>query len=123
MRLLADTHVLLWWLAEDGRLSAVHREALADASNHVCFSAVSIAEIAIKTSLGKLSAPGEPAQALVDGGFLELPLTAEHAAVLRTLPWHHRDPFDRMLIAQAQVDEMTVATVDPRFAGYDVRVL
>ena len=123
MRLLVDTHVLLWWLADDSRLPARHRTALADASNDVWFSAVSIAEAAIKSSLGKLTAPAEMADVLVDGGFRELPLTAKHAAMLRTLPWHHRDPFDRMLVSQAGAEGLVLATVDRRFAEYDVTVL
>lgn len=123
MRVLADTHVLLWWLADDKRLTAGHRKILADPSNGVWFSAVSIAEIAIKSSLGKLSAPNEAAGALVDGGFLELPLSAEHAEQLGSLPWHHRDPFDRMLIAQARVEQMVVASVDDRFDAYEITVV
>jgi PIN domain nuclease of toxin-antitoxin system len=70
-----------------------------------------------------LTAPDDAAAVLIDGGFDELPLSAQHADRLRTLPWHHRDPFDRMLIAQAQVEGVTVATVDKRFAEYDVRTV
>lgn len=123
MRILADTHVLLWWLADDERLTPVHREALADPAHQIWFSAVSIAEIAIKSSLGKLTAPGEPAEALLAGGFLELSFSAGHAERLRTLPWHHGDSFDRMLISQAQVEQMVLATVDRRFADYEVGVV
>ena len=123
MRILADTHVLLWWLADDPRLPVRHREALADTSTEAHFSAVSIAEVAIKSSLRKLEAPPEVADALEHGGFLELPFTSRHAALLRSLPWHHRDPFDRMLVAQAMADGLTIATVDERVALYDVRVV
>lgn len=123
MRILADTHVLLWWLGDDARLTTVHRGALADGGNRVWFSAVSIAEIAIKSSLGKLRAPDGAARALTDGGFRELPLTAEHAEMLRVLPWHHRDPFDRLLIAQVVAEGLALATVDSRFTAYDVDVL
>lgn len=123
MRILADTHVLLWWLSDDDRLPARHREALADPGNDVAFSAVSIAEIAIKSSLGKLEAPTDIAGHLVEGGFIALPFTAEHAAELRDLPWHHRDPFDRMLVGQARVEGMTLATADAHVAAYDVRTL
>lgn len=123
MRVLADTHVLLWWLADAPDLSTVHRAALADAENEVFFSAVSVAEVAIKVSLGKLEAPDGLQGALTDDGFTELPLTAEHAARLRDLPWHHRDPFDRMLIAQAQCDRLVLATADPRLAAYGVELV
>ncbi|QOR69490.1 type II toxin-antitoxin system VapC family toxin [Ruania alkalisoli] len=119
-RILADTHVLLWWLADDPSLRPHHRDLLADPDVAVWFSAVSITEIAIKQSLGTLSAPEGAAETLIEEGFSALPLAPEHAAALATLPWHHRDPFDRMLIAQAQVESMTIATVDRRFAGYEV---
>ncbi|WP_166844334.1 type II toxin-antitoxin system VapC family toxin [Isoptericola sp. BMS4] len=120
MRVLADTHVLLWWLADDPNLSPEHRRVLADRRNDVHFSAVSVAEVAIKASLGKLEAPEGMAEVLVEGRFAPVDLTAEHAERLRHLPWHHRDPFDRMIVAQAQVEGMTVATVDPAFRDYDV---
>jgi PIN domain nuclease of toxin-antitoxin system len=123
VRVLLDTHVLLWWLADDQRLAVAHRDLLAEPSHEVRFSAVSIAEIAVKASRGKLDAPEGAELVLEEDGFLPLPLTAEHAAALRRLPWHHRDPFDRMLVAQAQVEGMAVATVDPRFAAYGVRVV
>ncbi|GIG41697.1 type II toxin-antitoxin system VapC family toxin [Cellulomonas phragmiteti] len=123
MRLLADTHVLLWWLADDPRLPARHRDVLADGGTEVLFSSVSIAEIAIKSSLGKLEATDDIAGALEQGGFLELPFTSRHATLLGTLPWHHRDPFDRMLVAQAVADGLTIASVDAHVALYDVRVL
>lgn len=120
MRLLADTHVLLWWLADDARLTTRHRELLADGTTDVLFSSVSVAEIAVKRSLGKLEAPADVASVLVSTGFVELPFTAAHATLLGALPWHHRDPFDRMLVVQATVEELTIATVDTRVTQYDV---
>ena len=123
MRILADTHVLLWWLADDPSLPVHHRDAMADERNDVFFSAVSISEIAIKASLGKLEAPANPAAALLSGGLEALPLTAEHAERLRDLPWHHRDPFDRMLVAQAQCEGLVVATLDGQIGAYAVDVL
>lgn len=122
MRLLLDTHVLLWWLADDRRLSAEHRVLIADASNIVLVSAMTVAEIAIKTSLGKLDAPDDLLQTLESGGFDELAFESRHAEVLRTLPWHHRDPFDRMLIAQAISGRLTVLTADRHFAAYGVEL-
>lgn len=123
MRLLLDTHVLLWWAADDARLSRSWRQLIGDPEHDIFVSAISVAEISIKASLGKLTAPDELLPDLEDSGFLSLPLEAEHAARLRDLPWHHRDPFDRMLIGQAQVEQLTVATVDPQFAAYEVALL
>jgi PIN domain nuclease of toxin-antitoxin system len=120
MRLLLDTHVLLWWLADDRRLGALHRELIADASNTVLISSVTVAEIAIKASLGKLDAPDDLLPTLDEGGFEHLSFEVSHAESLRTLPWHHRDPFDRMLIAQAITEQLTILTVDPQFADYEV---
>jgi PIN domain nuclease of toxin-antitoxin system len=122
MRLLLDTHVVLWWLADDRRLTAEHRVLIADASNLVLVSAMTIAEIAIKTSLGKLEAPVDLLPTLETGGFDELPFESRHADLLRKLPWHHRDPFDRMLIAQAIAEQLTVLTADPHFAAYGVEL-
>ncbi|MBT2517680.1 type II toxin-antitoxin system VapC family toxin [Streptomyces sp. ISL-90] len=120
MRLLLDTHVLLWWLTDDRRLTGDHRDLISDAANSALVSAMTVAEIAIKSSLGKLDAPDDLLPTLDAGGFEHLPFEASHADVLRTLPWHHRDPFDRMLIAQAIVEGLTIMTVDPHFAAYDV---
>ena len=122
MRLLLDTHVLLWWLADDRRLSAEHRVLIADASNVVLVSAMTIAEIAIKTSLGKLEAPDDLPDHIEAQGFGWLPVGAEHAWRVRDLPPHHRDPFDRMLIAQAIAEQLTVLTADPHFAAYGVEL-
>lgn len=120
MRLLADTHILLWWLADDPHLSALHRMVISDPANGVYFSAISIAEIAIKTSLGKLEAPSGIVDTLKDGEFSELPFLPEHAEELRDLPWLHRDPFDRMLVAQARTEGMGLLTVDARIQEYEV---
>jgi len=122
MKLLLDTHVLLWWLADDRRLGARHRALIADAANIVLVSSMTVAEIAIKTSLGKLEAPDDLLPTLEAGGFDELAFESRHAEVLRTLPWHHRDPFDRMLIAQAIAEQLTVLTADPHFAAYGVEL-
>jgi PIN domain nuclease of toxin-antitoxin system len=122
MRLLLDTHVLLWTLEGHARL-APFRAAVTDPGNAVFFSAVSVAEIAIKSSLGKLEVAPGYVEALVGAGYRELALTAEHAQGLAGSAWRHRDPFDRMLIAQAMAEGLTVATVDPEFAAHGVQVL
>lgn len=120
MRLLLDTHVLLWWLANDPRLSREHRAAIAEGANEACVSSISIAEISIKASLGKLDAPGNAREAILKSGLSLLPFEAEHAEELRGLPWIHRDPFDRMLIAQSRVENLTLLTTDERIGQYKV---
>ena len=113
----------MWWLADDRRLPDAVRDAVADGSNAVYVSAISVAEIAIKGSLGKLESPGDLATAILGSGLSHLPFTAEHADHLSALPWHHRDPFDRMLIAQAVVESMPFASVDPACGSYDAQLL
>lgn len=122
MMYLLDTHIVLWWLNDDPRLSHEHRAIIRSGASDVRLSAVSVAEAAIKASLGKLDMPVEARQLPAVTGFAELPLTGDHAARLEQLPWHHRDPFDRMLIAQAQHEEATFVTVDKRCRLYEVAV-
>jgi PIN domain nuclease of toxin-antitoxin system len=124
MRLLLDTHALIWLLAEPARLRAAALEAVVDPTNEVFFSVLNIAEIEIKVATGKLVRPASDASAGARAqGYAELALTAEHAAALSHLPLLHRDPFDRMLIAQALVEDLTVVTRDRAFADYDVPTL
>ena len=121
MRLLLDTHVLIWW-DEGGRISRPARAAIEEAEQ-VYVSAVSGWEIAIKTALGRLRPLRTVAQAIEDSGFEELPVRLRHAAGLAALPPHHRDPFDRMLITQAQVDGLTIVTREDAFTAYSVPVV
>lgn len=121
--LLADTHVLLWWRADDARLSAPAREAMADPENELFFSAGSIWEMAIKEAAGKLDVPDDFVATMADRGFAELPITARHGLVAGGLPPHHRDPFDRMLVAQARAERLAVVTGDARIAAYEVPLL
>lgn len=127
MKLLVDTNILLWWFLRSERLPAKLRATLADAANGVFASAVSTWEIAVKSALGRLSLPGEPAQYLPDrfrrAQIQELPITAAHTYGVFALPKHHADPFDRLLIAQAQLEAMTIVTADRTFKKYDVRTL
>jgi PIN domain nuclease of toxin-antitoxin system len=123
MRVLLDTHVLLWWLADDPHLSAAHRTIIGDSNNEVFVSAVPIAEIAIKASLGKLDAPNDVVTIVQQGGFCELALTSAHADALRDLPWLHRDPFDRMLIAQCIQERIPLVTADARIRNYEIDTL
>lgn len=119
-RLIVDTHALLWWLSDDPRLSPAARTAIADPTNEALVSAASIWEIAIKRSLGKLSAPDDLPDIILSEGFTTLAIDAQDAWRVRALPLHHRDPFDRLLIAQALTQQVPVVTADAQFAAYDI---
>ena len=125
MRVLLDTHTFLWWLDADRRLSRKVRRAMEDDANTILVSAASAWEIATKARLGKL--PGAPdvaadvAGCATNQGFVELEITIRHAQWAGNLRGEHRDPFDRMLIAQAQLEDLAVATDDPMFDQFAVR--
>jgi PIN domain nuclease of toxin-antitoxin system len=121
-RLLIDTDALLWWLTDDARLSPAAREAIAEPTNETLASAASAWEIAIKRSLGKLNAPDDLLTQVVTQGFEWLAISAEHAWEVSSLPLHHRDPFDRLLVAQSLVERAPIVTADERFAPYGVAV-
>lgn len=110
MTLLLDTHVVLWWLDDPALLSEDARDAIADPVNDVFVSAVVAWEIAIKRGLGTVTAPPDFETAIRASGFRELPVTVAHAFATESLPLHHRDPFDRMLIAQAIVEAATIVS-------------
>ena len=122
MRLLLDTHALLWWLADEG-LTTQARDAIADPANLVAVSAASAWEISIKKALGKLAAPDDLEQQVQEGGFSPLPISIAHALAAGQLARHHEDPFDRMLIAQALAEGLTIVTRDKRFNDYGVPLL
>lgn len=127
MRVLLDTHAYLWFIAGDERLSARGREVIASPDADLLFSAASLWEIAVKHSIGKLPltrpfADLFPAQPVADG-LRTLPIQAPHLARLVDLPFHHRDPFDRMIIAQALVEGVPVLTRDPAFEHYPVETV
>ncbi len=123
-RLLLDTNVVVWLLLGDREsVSAEAVEALADERNAVSVSAVSVWEIAIKRSVGKLLIEDGWARALTRLGFDPMPVTAEHAEHVEHLPWHHRDPFDRLLIAQASLENSALISADERLSAYDVELL
>jgi PIN domain nuclease of toxin-antitoxin system len=121
-RLLLDTNVLIWWEQNDPRLGGNARAAIQNAAS-VYVSAASAWEITIKSALGKLRTTRRPHQAISDGGFDELPVTVEHAEAVGQLPNRHSDPFDRLIIAAARVEGLTIVTTDPQFAHYDVAVI
>ena len=121
MNLLLDTHVLIWW-DEGRRLTPAAQRAIQDAQE-VYVSAASAWEVAIKIALGRLRPSRTVQQAAADSGFLELPITFAHAERVASLPPHHRNPFDRILLAQAEVEGLTVVTRDPAFARYRCRMI
>jgi PIN domain nuclease of toxin-antitoxin system len=121
--LLLDTHVLLWWLFDDDRLTPAMRVAIADPRTSVAVSAASAWEMAIKAARGKLTIPEDLAEEIARQGFEGLPVTVEDSLAAGALPRHHDDPFDRMLIAQAVRRRFVLVTADRRFADYDVLTL
>lgn len=123
MSLLIDTHILLWWLADDPALPNAAGEAIADSDADVLVSAASAWEIAVKKASGRLDAPDDLLDALDANEFDILPITSSHALAAGALPPHHTDPFDRMLIAQAAAEGLTLVTFDPQFAAYGVDLL
>ena len=120
MNLLLDTHVLLWWLDDNPTLLKKAKEAIADGGNMVFVSAATIWEIRIKHTLGKLKIPVNFRKVLEEQAFEMLPITVDHAHLIGELPTHHRDPFDRMLIAQTLFEGFTLITRDSRFKRYKV---
>jgi PIN domain nuclease of toxin-antitoxin system len=122
VRLLLDTNALLWWLADEG-LAAQARDAIADPGNLVVVSAVSAWEISIKKALGKLAAPDDLEHQVQAWGFTPLPITIAHGMAAGQLARHHDDPFDRMLIAQALAEGLTIVTRDKRFSDYNVTLM
>jgi PIN domain nuclease of toxin-antitoxin system len=120
MNLLLDTHVVLWWLDDNPTLSKRGRDLISDERNLIFLSAVVVWEIRIKQALGKLKIPRNFRKVLDDQAFEILDITLEHAYAIGDLPQHHRDPFDRMLIAQAKVEGLTILTRDDRFKKYKI---
>ncbi len=118
MMFLLDTHVLLWWLMDDALLSKKVRDVIGDSRNRIFVSAASAWEISIKKSLKKLDAPNDLEDAIAQNGFEALPIAFAHARVVGALPRHHDDPFDRMLIAQAKVENLSIITHDMQMQKY-----
>ena len=121
MKLLLDTQILLWAAGHPKRLSAAARKLLNDPRNELLFSAASLWEIAIKNTLGREDLRVEPRllrRGLLDNGYAELPITSQHAVSIDTLPHLHKDPFDRLLLAQALSEGVTLVTADTQLARY-----
>lgn len=122
MNLLLDTHILLWWLAASARLSKSAHRAVTE-SFRVYVSVASIWEIGIKCALGKLETPENLEEELRNSSFSTLPIQVSHAIAAGKLPRHHDDPFDRMLVAQASLESLTLLTADVRLRDYNVPIL
>ena len=122
MRLLLDTQIVLWQLQGARSVGRSARQAI-EAATELAFSVVSFAEIGVKAAIGKLTVPGDLRDHIVRSGVDVLGLAPDHGLAVAELPMHHRDPFDRMLIAQAHCERLAIVTADRRFAAYDVPVL
>lgn len=123
MKFLLDTHSLLWTVFEPDKLSTEAQEIIVDHNNIICVSLISLWEISIKQNIGRLDIPKEFFEVVSKGGFEMLGLTMEQIKKYRTLPLHHRDPFDRMLIVQARQQKLIFITRDSEISKYDVEII
>jgi PIN domain nuclease of toxin-antitoxin system len=127
VRALLDTHTFLWWVLDVPKLSTESRRILSDGDNELLFSSASAYELALMARSGKLTLPDSPEtyvpDRLVSNGFTRLPIELAHALRAGSLPWIHQDPFDRLLIAQAQIEGLPILTADPAIARYDVETI
>lgn len=121
MKFLVDTHLLLWAAGDPGRLSATALRLIGNPKNELLFSAASVWEVAIKRGLGREDFQADPRllrRGLLDNGYSELPIRSDHVVAIASLPPIHKDPFDRLLVAQAMVEGITLLTADPVVAEY-----
>ena len=123
MKLILDTHAALWWLSDDARLGREAVRELSDETNLVLLSAAVVWEVAIKRSLRKLDAPDGFVPTLIGAGAQPLSVTVDHAAAVEELPWHHRDPFDRILVAQTIAEGAILVSRDQPVRRYDIPVV
>jgi PIN domain nuclease of toxin-antitoxin system len=127
MKILLDTHTFLWWITDDQRLPDHAREIISNGDNELFLSAASGWEITIKAKIGRLNLPDEPQRFIPEQmklNFIQsLPIQMSHALHVSTLPDYHRDPFDRLLIAQSQLEEIPILSSDPQIANYQVEVI
>ena len=123
MNILLDTHILLWWLADNKALSKKGRSLISDEKNMIFVSAATAWEIIIKKALGKLTAPDNLKEALLENNFKDLSMTLAHTEAIKNLPLIHHDPFDRMLIAQAKCESLTLLTADEKFGQYNCQMI
>lgn len=123
MKIILDTHIFLWALSEPEKFDKKQRAALETLSNSLYFSSISIAEIMIKASIGKINIDFDPLSLAVESGFEMLDFKGEDALLLKEMPFHHKDPFDRMLIAQSITNNYPIMTNDSKFRLYTCRII
>ena len=123
MKILIDTHIYLWAISDPGRLNSHYKSELETRANTILLSAISVAELMIKSSLGKLEINFDPVAIALATGFELLSFSAEDALRLQDLPFHHRDPFDRMLIVQALTNNIALMTDDAKFSLYQCKLV
>jgi len=127
MKVLLDTHAFLWWITDDPKLSLRVRGIISDGENEIFISAATGWEIAIKSQIGRLKLPDEPQRFILEqlkiNGMKSLPIEMRHALHVSTLPAYHQDPFDRILIAQAQMEDLPVLSADPEIGKYEVTII
>ena len=127
MKILLDTHTFLWWIADDQRLSARAREIIEDGNNELFLSGATGWEITIKVQIGRLKLPVEPVQFILEqmriNAIQSLAIQMNHALHVYTLPQHHRDPFDRLLVAQSQLEGLPILSADSQLASYRVQLI
>lgn len=123
MKIIIDTHIFLWAISDTKKLSSIHKQALLTLSNLIYLSSISITEIMIKSSLSKLKIDFDPIQIAKESGFELLNYSAADAMALKEMPFHHKDPFDRMLISQALHLNYKIMTVDSKFKSYDCKLV
>jgi PIN domain nuclease of toxin-antitoxin system len=123
LKILIDTHIFLWAISQPNRLKSHYRSELETQANAVFLSAISVAELMIKSSIGKLEVTFDPVDIAIETGFQLLSFSGKDALQLKHLPFHHKDPFDRMLIAQALSNNYAIMTDDPKFSQYDCKLI
>ena len=127
MKVLLDTHAFLWWITDDPKLSMRVRGIISEGENEIFVSAATGWEIAIKSQIGRLKLPDEPQRFILEqlkiNGMKSLPIEMRHALHVSTLPTYHQDPFDRLLVAQAQMEELPILSADPEIRKYEVTII
>jgi len=123
VKIILDTHIFLWVLTNSKKLTEKKRLEIESLANTIYISAISISEIMIKSSLGKLDVQFDPIEMVKKSGFESLNFTSEDAVLLKELPFHHRDPFDRMLICQSKANKMYIMSEDEKFNNYDCKLI
>ncbi len=123
MKVLIDTHILIWWLYNSTNIKKKHYQVLEDSDNEIFVSTASILEIAIKKGISKISIPHRTSELIENSGFKELPIKVTHTDFIETILWKHKDPFDKIIISQAISDNLQILSYDGLFSLYDLKLL